>query len=267
MPELSRIWVGMLTRDSEDAGTDSGLTLSINDEQIHIFDAFQDDQERGKADLYERDVAERRIFTENLGAFSIRVVIRGDDQWSPHHVFVWGETDEGDILPLAIETDMEPMSTDRVEGDPVSVVRVAGRARGHTITRLLFLMKTSRAVDVGTDGRINLTLRNNAGLPLADFDIPDTSQDEQERGKANMYFVPADVPFTRDELDRATLSINGDDGDDAWLPEGVFLFGLDGTDTQRPTVVSPLVHIPNWTEGHLSSEDSEGTQRVILPLL
>jgi len=51
------------------------------------------------------------------------------------------------------------------------------------------------------------------------------------------------------------------------LPSVVFLFGLDTTTAQgRPTLAVPLVSVPAWTLGPLSTDVSEGKKSVPLPL-
>ena len=96
-----------------------------------------------------------------------------------------------------------------------------------------------------------------------DFDIPDTPQQDQERGQANLYFVPVSSPFTKGSLNRDAISLRIG-GDDAWLPVSFFLFGLDDA-TGRPEALVPLVHIRNWTLGWLSTDAGEGVPSVTLP--
>jgi hypothetical protein len=118
--------------------------------------------------------------------------------------------------------------------------------------------------DTGTNDAINLTVRNSDSVLVVNFDIPNTSQDEQESGQANMYFVPAVAPFTRNDLSRISLSIAGED---AWRPDSMFIFGLDGPaqSTERPTFLAPLVHLPNFSD--LSTNTNEGQPTIQLPLL
>jgi hypothetical protein len=55
-------------------------------------------------------------------------------------------------------------------------------------------------------------------------------------------------------------------GDDAWLPEMVFMYGLD-TVEGRPNEIVPLVSVTNWTTGPLSTETNEGKPFVDLPVI
>jgi hypothetical protein len=52
-------------------------------------------------------------------------------------------------------------------------------------------------------------------------------------------------------------------GDDAWLPASLFLFGLD-TASGRPTHVVPIVSLPSWGRGPLSTDQGEGSKVVRL---
>jgi hypothetical protein len=230
----------MLTRDSTDTGTDSRIALSINDAQLNFRDTSQDDQERGKANLYETNVTPANINTDDLNNSAIRVLILGAEQMGAATLHVWGETVDGAIFPLAAETDItKRLSTDPDEGNALLPLRRVGQGVGAAFTRLLFMMSVDGDdpfvnADTGTNDAINLTVRNSDGVPVVNFDIPNTSQDEQESGQANMYFVPAVAPFTRNDLSRISLSIAGED---AWRPDSMFIFGLDGPaqSTERPT--------------------------------
>ena len=164
------------------------------------------------------------------------------------------------------------MSTDPDEGNALLPLRTVGQGVGAAFTRLLFMMTTVDGddpfvnADTGTNDAINLTVRNSDSVPVVNFDIPNTSQDEQESGQANMYFVPAVAPFTRNDLSRISLSIAGED---AWRPDSMFIFGLDGPaqSTERPTFLAPLVHLPNWPFSDLSTNTNEGQPTIQLPLL
>ena len=54
-------------------------------------------------------------------------------------------------------------------------------------------------------------------------------------------------------------------GTDAWLPKTVFVFGLD-TPSGRPNDVVTLASVPEWELGWLSTDPSEGSASVMLPL-
>ena len=60
------------------------------------------------------------------------------------------------------------------------------------------------------------------------------------------------------------LRINGDD---AWLPASLFLFGLDAREGETVRFVTPLVHLPKWPFGFLSTDTTEGKPSVTLPVI
>jgi hypothetical protein len=72
-------------------------------------------------------------------------------------------------------------------------------------------------------------------------------------------------PFVKNSLDLKKGFTLSTLGEDAWLPESFFLFGLD-VDQGRPTRMILLVHIPKWTFGDLTGDKSEGSEFVNLPV-
>ena len=124
-----------------------------------------------------------------------------------------------------------------------------------------------RASGSGTDSIINLTVRSRRGQRLVDFNIPDTAQEDQETGQANLYFVSVDVPFTLNDLDPGAVTITTA-GNDEWLPANMFVFALDGLGQERPTFLAPLgPNTRNWQLGALSTPAGEGKPTVTLPLV
>jgi len=262
----------MTTRNAPDSGTDSQIVLTVNqngsDRLNHTFpDTPQEDQERGQANLYEVNVAGNNIIPEDLNNSSIRIGIRGDDLWRPEHLVVWGERlSGGAIIPLVVETDLTVrLSTDADKGNlSFPLRRVASGAADMPMRRLLMLMTTANRADGGTNSGIELQVFSNGAL-VVDFDVPDTPQDEQERGQANFYFVPVAVPFAKDSLDNTSIHLRIK-GDDAWLPGSFFLFGLDDA-AGRPEALVPLVHLRTWPHGQLSTDSGEGVSSVALALV
>jgi hypothetical protein len=90
------------------------------------------------------------------------------------------------------------------------------------------------------------------------------------QSEAHFHLVPVDVPFTKDGFlgtNPVRLRI---DGDDAWLPEQLYVFGLD-TPTGRPRAIVPLAHVPQWTFGSLSTDPTDfggsSQSTITLPFL
>ena len=116
----------------------------------------------------------------------------------------------------------------------------------------------------GTDSVVTLEIISGANRVVY-FDIPDTSQRDQESPEANLYFTQC-TEFTKISLnvESIILSIRGDD---AWLPSSFFISSLDKAQG-RPELIVPLVHIPNWNLGWLSTDpnDENALSSVKLPL-
>ena len=274
---LDHIWIGIRTRTDDDSGTDNDIEIVINDgiDRLRhtISDTVQDDLETGGANLYSVDVAGNNIVPENLTDSSIRVGIKGDDAWRPEDIFMWGRrAADGAVIPLAIETDITTqLSTDENEGAtsiPLRLVNLG--SRDLLLNRLFMLMTTSTREDAGTDDTISLQIFTT-GL-VVDFDVPpggDTSQEDLETSQANFYEIPVITPFTKASLATMRLAIHGDD---AWLPQSLFLFGLDDA-TGRPEILVPLVHLPEWQFGNMSTDPNDdldgqpAVPRVQLPLV
>ena len=157
MAQLLRVLLGMRTLFE---GTDSPIALSINDVQINFSDTAQADQEMGQSNLYDSDVTRFDIDTAELNNSSIRVVILGDDQWSPVIFVAWAELPDNVILPLSIEfPNPRTVSTDATEGNVLLPLRLVGQGVGGVFARLLLMMTTNEGIGSGTDSIINLTVR------------------------------------------------------------------------------------------------------------
>lgn len=281
MAHLDRLWVGMLTRNNNNAGTNSRIALIINetgnafgDNLHHTFqDSPQDDQEQGEANLYELGSSIVRgagIEPDNLDNASIRIGIRGDDMWRPRNIFVWGRRlRDQRIFPLCIETAISTrLSTDTGEGNlslPLRLVDVGGPEM--TINRLLVVLTTANVKHAGTNDDVELQVTAAGGGLVADFTIPggstsDTPQDDLQRAQANWHFIPVLGAFSRNTTSTVRLTIAGKN---AWLPGSFFLFGLDDA-SGRPNSIVPLVAVEDWNLGWLSRDPSEGATFANLPL-
>ena len=287
---LTRLWTAMLTRQRQDAETDSSINLSVNtngtERLNHTFPATQQtDQEQGIANLYDVDVANRGILTEQLTDSSIRLGINGDDAWRPQHVFVFGEAagQRSETLALAMETDItKQLSTDSSEGPSSMPLRLVGHGGANLQIRRLFILIRSVGSDqkeedgsifgsasphqFSTDGPLEIQIVSQARLVVL-FQIRDTPQKNLEFAEANFYTMPVIIPFTRAQLgsDSITLRIMGMDD---YAPLSLFIFGADRA-TGRPTSLVPLVSIPDWKAaglGVIDFDPTNGTGSITLPL-
>ncbi len=284
--EISRLWAAMLTRNRNDAGTDSSITLTINvggvERLNHTFaDTTQEDQEQAQANLYEVNVRGRGIVPAELDGSSIRVGIRGNDAWRPEHFMVWGERAAPffgtEVIPLAIETGITTqISTDPAEGPSSFPLRLVGKGnRTMPINRLFMLLTTAGEPDdgdiiaeglgpQGTDSPIEIQIVSEGRLVVLS-EISETHQDDLELGGANFYSAPVITPFTRNSLDDRSITLRVK-GLDSWGPASFFLFGLDDA-AGRPEFLVPLVHLPQWPFGLMEADSTTGVASVTLPLV
>lgn len=291
MPRINLLWIGMKTAvGSSDAGTDSSIVLIINEggepvDAVHFTfpDTAQDDLEEGQANLYQivlndQTPHEGRTFDpQKLNDSSVRVGIRGDDAWLPGSCFVWGEQPDGTIVPLALnvvrqgfkggELPTMTISTDAKEGrTSFGVNRVQPGDDFTGLVRLILLLTTADQDNAGTDDTITLKITDISGRVLVDQTFTDTAQAGLEQAQANFYYVEVDGTILKANLNDQSiqLSINGDE---AWIPASLFLFGMDAHEGETVKRVTPLVHLPEWPFGVLSTDPNEGIASVFLPLV
>jgi hypothetical protein len=291
---FKRLWVGMLTRNEEDAGTDSPIALAVTqdraDRLYHLFpDSSQTDQGQGGANLYE--VPDTVVVLAKISAerdLEFRLHIRGDDAWSPEVVFVWGEVLGAEaVIPLALSLkavldiagpNSTPLvlSTDPTDAESSQSPPLHKVGPGSADTRMrscLMLLSTSTEQDAGTDNGLHLdtTVFSEPGIQGQFFG--DTPQEDLVTGQAILYQFtildddeePIEISFDMLLPDSFRLSIGGDD---QWTPGSFFLFGIDQLleDGSNVTSVIPLVHLPVWNLGQMSRDPNEGRSSVVLPL-
>jgi hypothetical protein len=107
-------------------------------------------------------------------------------------------------------------------------------------------MTTSDENDAGTDDEVELQITTSDRRLVVNHVFTGTPQNDLERGQANLYYVPVSIPFSKSELNADSIRL-GIKGDDAWLPERLFLFGLDEHEGTTDEFVLPLVHLPTWS--------------------
>jgi hypothetical protein len=218
--------------------------------------------ETGGGKLYRHDIAESQVLPEN---FYMRIGTRGSDAWGPRVITAWCERfTTGNVVPLGYEEAIETvLSTDSSEGRISLPVRAIGGGRVRTGINRVMLVTGTNVGDSATDSPIHV--RITAGdTVVVDHTIPDTSQDDLEGAEGNVYYLPVISSFTRSQLDDASIVLSIE-GDDAWLPVVVVMFGLD-TASGQPGLMVPLVHVHPWGFGRLSTDTGEGVASVTLPL-
>ena len=296
MAVVDKLFLVTLTKNKDDAGTDAGrlnLTINVDGEDVADMDLGFMSSEGwlsnigpGSAWLSEGQAAvsggshnlpgeplTSPIEASLLTNSSIRLGIRADDAWVPQHVLVLGNTEAGvdptgkptpsRVIALAMETELQRwLSTDSTEGKLTMPLRLVGEGNSSTvIRRVLLLVYTGSGV--ATDDAIQLQIRAGGNLVLQQ-QVPDTAQDDLEEYTGNWYFLDVPVPFTRgDVLSNGGISLSIL-GTDSWSPRSLFVYGLD-TAAGRPNEVVPLVSIPLWELGTLSTDLGEGQPSVDLP--
>jgi hypothetical protein len=276
MSTIDVLWLAHLNRNTEDAGSDSTINLTINVDGEDVLDRdYGSNVGDGEAYLNGGSQLDTPFDSAALTNSSVRIGVRGDDAWSPGDVLVLGhslaEFQSGVAVPLAMETGLTDfLSTDPSEGPlTIPLRRVDPGTSSTVIRRVLLLVHTQWSGgglfpggDTGTDSAIQLEIFAGENLVLRE-EIADTSQSDLERGTSNWYVMDTLVPFTRGEVQaggRIVLSILGDD---AWKPMVLFVFGLD-TASGRPNQVVSLVSRPVWGPRGMSTDESEGDPSVNL---
>ena len=270
MPELQfRLCLAALTRDADNAGSPDRLnvTINVNGNDVTVAEFIA---EHPAAQGYLQHAERNAHFDpELLTNSSVRIGNRGDNAWAPQHVLLFGHADpRWNVVPIAMETDLTKwLSSDATEGALTLPLRLVGLGGSDTlIHRLLLLVRTADEDDAGTDSPLLLRVNNENGQLLASEPVTDTPQDDLERGVSNWYYLPRDHPLQTPfrEADLGLFSIELEIlGEDAWLPDSLYLFGLD-TPVGRPTKLVPLSSNPIWRMGVLSQAESEGKPKVQL---
>jgi len=276
------LWLAVLTRNEDDAGSNNRFNLTINLDGGDFLDqdftlgwiasgggpsgqAGHYGLGQGQAGLEKSAPLSTLLDPSALTNSSIRLGIRGDNAWGPQHVLLFGHAQPaftpGRIIALAMETDLTlRLSSDASEGQLTMRLRLVTPGSSTTvIRRVLLLVYTGGGSDVETTNSIVLQIAAGGALVLHQ-----KITDDLNKNLARWYFLDVEAPFTKGDIvpDGINLSILGTD---AWLPKRVFVFGLD-TVTGRPNEVVTLVSIPEWGLGWLSTDHTEGNSPIPLPL-
>jgi len=264
MPFIRKLWVATLTSTESDSGSDSELVVIMNQGDIDVVhrDLGFGDAETGGGKLYAHDISEAQVLPEN---FYMRIGTRGSDAWRPTHIAAWCERfTTGNVVPLGYDQEIETvLSTDSSEGRISLPVRPIQGGRIRTEINRVMLITGTGPGDSATDSPVHV--RITAGTTVVvDHTIPDTPQADFESFEGNVYFLPVLSPFTRSQLTDTSIVL-GIEGDDAWHPIVVVMFGLD-TPVGQPGLMVPLVHRHPWGPQVLSTDPDEGVASVTLPL-
>ena len=276
MSTIDVLWLAHLNRNSEDAGSDSTINLTINvDGEDILDDDYGSNVGDGEAYLNGGSQLETPFDSAALTNSSVRIGLRDDDAWAPGDILVFGQSlaESNVAVPLAMESGLtEFLSTDPSEGPlTVPLRRVDPGTSSTIIRRVLLLVHTQWSGgglfpggDTGTDSAIQLEVFAGDNLVLRE-EIDDTSQSDLEEATSNWYVMETLVPFTRGEVQTGGKIVLSILGDDAWKPMVLFVFGLD-TASGRPDQVVSLASLPVWGPRWMSTDTSEGDPSVELPV-
>ena len=274
MSTIDVLWLAHLNRNTDDAGSDSTINLTINVDGEDVLDrSFGSNSGDSEAYLNTVPQLDPPFDSATLTDSSVRIGVRGDDAWGPGDIMVFGHSLAATevAVPLAFETGLTDfMSTDASEGPLTIPLRRVDPGNSNTVIRRVLLLVHTQwsggglfpGGDTGTDSAIQLEVFAGENLVLRE-EIDDTSQSDLERGTSNWYVMDSLVPFTRGEVQaggRIVLSILGDD---AWKPQRLFVFGLD-TASGRPDQVVSLASRPFWGPRGMSTDTGEGDPSVAL---
>ena len=282
MAIVDNLWLTALTKGNDDAGTNDRFNLTITVDGIDVLardfvigwrmvrsganQTLRTGLRDGQAGIENSNPLETPFEAAGLTHSSVRLGIRGDDAWSAEHVLLIGRTqrafEPGRIMALAMETELgSSLSSDSDEGHLTMPIRLVSPGNSATvIQRVLLLIYTDTGDDVETESTIQLQIGASTGVVLHQ-----TITDNLNSFTARWYMLDVELPFTQGDMvanGSIRLSILGTD---AWLPKTVFVFGLD-TASGRPNEVVTLASVPEWELGWLSTDPSEGSASVLLPL-
>jgi hypothetical protein len=264
MPFIRNLWVATLTSPLADSGSESDLVVILNQNGLDVVyrDLRFGPVETGGGMVYRHDISEQQVLPEN---YYLRIGTRGSDAWRPLVIAAWCERfTSGNVVPLGYDGEVETiLSTDSSEGRISLPVRQVGRGSVRTAIEKVMLVTVTQGGDAATDSPIHVRITAGESV-VVDHTIPDTSQDDLESLEGNVYFLPVLSPFTRGQLTDSSIVLSIE-GDDAWVPWVVVMFGLDAA-SGRPGAMVPLVHEHPWQLGALSRDPAEGVESVTLPL-
>jgi len=267
MPFIRNLWVATLTSDASDSGTDGERVVIMNQNQIDVVhrNLGFGPADTGGGNLHRHDVSDLGILPDN---YYMRSGIRGDDAWRPTMIVAWCERfTTGNVVLLGYDEKItQVLSADASEGRISVPLRQIGRGNIRTgINRVMLVTATnSDFIDLATDSPVHVRITRDDGSVVVNHTIPDTPQADFESLEGNVYYLPVISSFTRSQLTDASIELSIE-GDDAWGPIVVVLFGLD-TALGQPNEIVPLVHKHPWNLETLSTDPDEGVAAVTLPL-
>ena len=263
---LETIYLAFSTLKLRNSGTKSSPVLILGDYQKdllhHTFEVGEEGIKEGTSNLMAIDVT-----SKELPAYYsyLRLGIRGTDAWSPEFVFVFAKkkVEAGlSFQPMGLlYSPIEILSGDAKEG-VISLPLKRADLGGYynTLSRMLILVKNSKAEYAGTKSPIRLEVHSRDGI-LLNYTFPAG----QLENSNDVFFTILKVErvFYSTEITAVKLFI---EGTDQWTPESMWVMALDDIPDEFEAVV-PLVMLPDWKLsglGKLSTDPSKGEPMKLL---
>ena len=260
-----KLYLVVNTSSIRHAGTKSEIVLILTDNNWdtihHTFD-IPEGLEEGSTKVLSIDVSNRNLPNQFDHA---RVGIRGADAWSPGHILLWGEKkpEQGKVFtPLALRLWGTKISTDEQEGRlSLPLSRAYESGNWVQMNRIALVINNSKRRHAGTKNaiKIEVSLKNDISFTI---DIPEGALGEDGGTFLDISYARNNT-FRSTDLRSITMEIMGDD---AWMPDSLFFFGLDNRSDEREYLV-PFAYIPDWKEAGLpqmSTDEKEGSAKVDL---
>jgi hypothetical protein len=280
MSEMGKLWAVVVTRDKGWAGTLSDFFLVCCDEgkaedlyNVPIRNRLKNHPVRGEATFYyigtppDVNPPPLRVSTPISSSYYFRFGIRGKNLWRPHDIFLWGETMEGEVLPLAHNFEIDKvLSTDSDEG--VVSIPLQKSALGQVdmqIKELLLVVSTASATDAGTSplrNKVLLTIKAQS-TEFSGYFPKDTTTNQTflRNGGTNMYRIECSESFSKNQIGDKGISLKFE-GKDKWCLGSIAIFGLDSTKTSFVPLVN-MIDCDKW----MSEDSDEGKNRITLKLV
>src|SRR2546430_5176621 len=141
MSTIDTLWLAHLNRNTEDAGSDSTINLTINVDGEDVLDHdYGSNVGDGEAYINGGSQLETPFDSAELTNCSVRIGVRDDDAWGPGDVLVFGQStaefQSGVAAPLVMETGLTHFPSTGPSGGPLTVpLRRADPGTPHTAIR------------------------------------------------------------------------------------------------------------------------------------
>lgn len=272
---IVNLWVAIVAEGSRGNRLNNSMFLVVHfngdDKIFHTFEHIpRHDLSQQQTNIYPINL-ETPLTIEDFSSDELyfRVGVNGGDMWKPSKFFIWGQTSRGDAVPMAYQSRVsEPLSTSVGDVDfSIAIPRVnqpdAGlhATRGLTFSRLMVLMITSNAHDIGTYNRISMSIYPWASNDTFECVLDQTSQGTYNPDQASLYEFTTGNYFFYSSVGEENVTLLTD-GENDWRPKSFWLFGYDWSRNE----FTPIINIPDWDIIDISRDRCDGRSIFRLPI-